>query len=174
MKDFLDKGLRLVLAAEAAPILAHVKQALIDGAYRDELLARCRNRDVIEYWTVVFPRLGESQRSSRDALLRRFDKILSADLLRLMINRPQPELSFARAIAERAIVIVPVPNVALGDLSGTYAMLVFQALLRAAFGRPGDDQSRIDYPLLIDEIQVLIAEAANEDLEAALSRLRSL
>ena len=173
MRDFLDKSVRLVLSAEAQPTLAHVKQALLDAEYRDTLLQHCRNRDVSEYWAQVFPRIGEQQRSSRDALLRRFDKLLSADLLRLMVTRPDPELNLARAIDERAIVLIPIPTMALGDLAGAYAMLVFQQFLRAAFARPGDDQSRTDYPLLIDELQVLVAEAANEDIETALSRLRS-
>jgi hypothetical protein len=173
MRDFLDKALRLVLSSEAQPTLAHVKQALLDAEYRAVLLQHCHNRDVSEYWEQVFPRIGEQQRSSRDALLRRFDKLLSADLLRLMLTRPDPELNLAQAIDNRAIVLIPIPNVALGDLAGAYAMLVFQQFLRAAFARPGDDQSRTDYPLLIDELQVLVAEAANEDIETALSRLRS-
>ncbi|NTV61914.1 MAG: ATP-binding protein [Oscillochloris sp.] len=173
MRDFLDKALRLVLASEPHPTLANVKQALLDGDYRTKLLERCRNRDVTDYWQTVFPRLGESQRASRDALLRRFDKLLSADLLRLMITQPEPALSFAQAIAARDILIIPIPNVALGDLAGVYAMLMFQQFLRAAFARPGDDQTRVDYALMIDELQVLIAEAANDDIETALSRLRS-
>ena len=173
MRDFLDKALRLVLASEPQPTLAHVKQALLDETYRAQLLPICRNRDVVDYWTTIFPRLGEGQRSSRDALLRRFDKLLSADLLRLVITRPQPALQLDAAIAERAILICPIPNVALGDLAGVYAMLFFQQFLRAAFARPGTDQDRIDYPLVIDELQVLIAEAANDDIETALSRLRS-
>lgn len=173
MRDFLDKALRLVLASEAHPTLAHVKQALLDGDYRATLLPRCHNRDVTDYWSTVFPRLAESQRTSRDALLRRFDKLLSADLLRLLLTQPQPALHLGDAIAKRIIVVAPIPNVALGDLAGLYAMLLFQQFLRAAFARPGDDQSRADYPLMIDEVQILIAEAANEDMETAFSRLRA-
>lgn len=67
-------------------------------------------------------------------------------------------------IADRMIVLVPLPDVALGGLAGAVGMLIAQAFVRAAFSRSGSDQTRHDYPLIIDELQVLIGNSDTSDM----------
>lgn len=174
MQQFARMAALLVLEGEAHPTLAHVKQALLDGLYREELLRATRNIEVVSFWRETYPRLGEGQRTSCDALLRRFDALLTAETTRYLVAQAQPTLDLAQMIAHRNIVLVPLPDVALGGLAGAVGMLITQAFVRAAFRRSGGDQTRHDYPLIIDELQVLIGNSDVTDMATAITRLRSL
>ena len=174
MRQYLEMATRLVCEGERLPTLAHVKQALTDDAYRDRLLARCTNVEVLTFWGVIYPRTGEGQKASRDALFRRFDNFLVADLLRLMVAQPAPRFSFTRAIEERQIVLIPIPGQRYTEIAPTAAMLMFQAFMRAAFERPGSAMTRDDYPLIVDEFQVVLESGAVRDVNAAITQLRSL
>ncbi|MGB9750712.1 ATP-binding protein [Roseiflexus castenholzii] len=174
MQQFARMAALLVLEGEAHPTLAHVKQALLDEAYREELLQSTHNIEVASFWRDTYPRLGEGQRSSCDALLRRFDALLTAETTRYLVAQAQPTLDLAHMMADRMIVLAPLPDVTLGGLAGAVGMLIAQAFVRAAFSRGGDDQTRHDYPLIIDELQVLIGAGDTTDIATAITRLRSL
>ena len=70
--------------------------------------------------------------------------------------------------------LVPLPDMTLGGMAGAVGTLIFQAFVRAAFERPGSDQTRQSYPLIVDEFQVLLGTGDAADVETALTRLRSL
>jgi hypothetical protein len=146
---------------------------LLDAAFRETLLPNCRQTEVRAFWRDVFPNASEQQRSSVGALLRRMDKLLSSEVVRYLVAQEQPTFCFSDAIERRLIVLAPIPHVAFGPLAATAAMLMFQALLRAAFERPGTAQTRRNYPLIVDEFQVLVEHGATQDVAAALSQLRS-
>jgi hypothetical protein len=133
VKNYLRKATLLVLAGEPHPTIAHVKQALLDPAYRERLLPSCRNVEVRDFWTVEFPQIGEQQKASRDALVSRFDMLLDSELTRYLFNQVTPAFSFREAIAEKLIVLAPLPHRTLGGLAGPVGMLLFQGLMRAAF-----------------------------------------
>ncbi len=173
MQQFLQMGTLLVLEGEPQPTLAHVKQALLDPAYREQLLLSVRNVEVKTFWEVTFPQIGESQRTSRDALLRRFDMLLVPEITRHLVAPVDSSLDLLDAIHRRLIVLIPVPHVTLGGLASAIGMLIFQAFIRAAFGREGTALERTSYALVVDEFQVLIEHSAADDLKKALSQLRS-
>lgn len=176
MQHFAQLATLLVLEGEPRPTLAHIKQALLDERYRRRLLVNCRNLDVRTFWEQTFAALAEGQRISREALLRRLDLLLATETTRYLITQPQPTFRFAQAIAERWIVLIPLPDMTLGGLAGAIGMLLFQAFIRAAFARQGSDQDRASYPLVVDELQVLIGESGAEpaDVRTAITRLRAL
>ncbi len=174
MQQYLQMATLLVLESEAQPTLANVKQALVDPDYRERLLQAVRNPEVKTFWEVTFPTLGESQRSSRDALLRRFDLLLTTETTRYLVTQAAPSFDFLEAIEEGLVVLVPLPDLTLGGLAGAIGTLIFQAFVRAAFGRAGSDQTRVSYPLIVDELQVLVGTGDARDVETALTRLRSL
>lgn len=174
MQQYLDMATLLVLHGEARPTLAQVKQALVDEGYRARLLATVRNLEVQTFWELTFPALGEGQKTSRDALLRRFDMLLTAETTRYLVTQAAPSWSLLEAIEGGLIVLIPLPDMALGGMAGVIGTLMFQEFVRAAFGRPGDDQTRATYPLVVDEFQILLAQGATEDVATALTRLRSL
>ncbi|MFO7167057.1 MAG: type IV secretory system conjugative DNA transfer family protein [Chloroflexota bacterium] len=173
MQQFATMATLLVLESEPQPTLAHVRQALLDHAYRTRLLEGASNVEVVSFWRTTFGQLGEGQRSSRDALLRRLDALLTSETTRYLATQAEPTFNLTDAIERGLIVLVPLPDMTLGGLAGAVGMLVFQAFVRAAFARGGSDTTRASYPLVVDELQVLAGGAA-ADLEVAMTRLRSL
>lgn len=174
MQQYAKMGALLVLETEHAPTLAHVKQVLIDDGYCERLLPKCSNPDVVTFWRDIYPRTGEQQKQSRDALLRRLDSLLATETTRYMVTQPNPTLNLLDAMEHGLIVLVPMPEMTLGDLAGTIGMIVFQAVVRAAMNRDGDDQSRATYALVIDEFQVFVGTGDTKDVRKALTQLRSL
>jgi hypothetical protein len=164
----------LVVETVPLPTVAHVKQALIDEAYRTKLLETCNKIEVKTFWTIIYPSSSDQQKTSMNALMRRFDKLLLSDLVRSLMSQERPTFRFDEAIATNLIVLCPLPHVTYGPLAATAAMLMFQSFLRAAFDRPGTASTREDYPLIIDEFQVLVDKGASEDVAVALTQLRSL
>ncbi len=175
MKEFVQMATLLVLEGESQPTLAHVKQCLLDESYREQLLPRCTNPDVLTFWTVTFPSQGEQQRTSLHALLRRFSQLLTTETTRHMVSQPASRLNLLDAIEGQQIVLAPLPHVTLGDLASAVGMLLLQQFVRAAFARPGTDQTRHTYPLIIDELQVFIGKDGDStDIQNAITQLRGL
>jgi hypothetical protein len=173
MKNYLRKATLLVLAGEPHPTIAHVKQALLDERYRATLLPMCHNVEVSDFWTVEFPQIGEQQKASRDALVSRFDMLLDSELTRYLFNQTIPAFAFHDAIAERLVVLAPLPHRTLGGLAGPVGMLLFQSLMRAAFRRPGSDLTRPEYGFIGDEFQVLVENCDTKDVRDALTQVRA-
>jgi hypothetical protein len=171
MRQYLQMGTLLVVLAEPWPTVGHIKQCLIDEGYRTRLLERCTNIEVKTFWEVTFPNTGSSQKTSLDALLRRFDQLLVPEMSRHMITAST--FRFDQAMAEQWIVLISVPTDRLGNLARALAMLLFQAFVRGAFERPGNALSRVPYPLILDEFQELVENAATDDVKDALAKLRS-
>jgi hypothetical protein len=174
MQQLAQMATLLVLAGQPCPTIAHIRHALLNEAYRERLLQHPQDSEVRRFWQELFPSLSEAQRSSRDALLRRFDLILTAEITRLMLTQAQPLFEFRQAIAQGWIVLIPLPDLSLGGLAGAVGMLLFQSFVRAAFQRSGSDSERHNYTLIIDEVQVLLGKSDGRDLETAITRLRSL
>src|SRR6185503_13414319 len=174
MQQFLEMGARLVVEVVPFPTLAHVKQALIDEEYRNSLIQSCTKLEVLTFWQVIYPSSSDQQKTSMNALMRRFDKLLLSDVIRSLVTQEIPTFHFSEAIEEKLIVLAPIPHVTYGHLAATAAMLMFQLFVRAAFERPGSALTRPNYPLIVDEFGVLVNKGATEDVEAALTQLRSL
>ena len=175
MKEFVQMATLLVLDGEPTPTLAHVKQCLLDAGYRERLVPHCTNVDVLTFWTVTFPDQGEQQRSSLHALLRRFSQLLTTETTRYMVSQPASRLNLLDAIEGKQIVLAPLPHVTLGDLASAIGMLLLQQFVRSAFARPGTDQTRHTYPLIVDELQVFIGKDGDStDIQNAITQLRGL
>jgi hypothetical protein len=138
------------------------------------LLGTCRKLEVNTFWKIIYPTSSDQQKTSMNALMRRFDKLLLSDLVRALMTQQRPTFRFSDAIADQLIVLCPIPHVTYGPLAATAAMLLFQSFMRAAFERPGSATTRRDYPLLVDEFQVLVEHGATQDVAVAITQLRSL
>lgn len=174
MQEYVLNAALLVFAGQERPTLAHIKQALLDARYRERLLPRCTNPEVRTFWEVEYPQHGERQKISLHALMRRFARLLTSETTRYLVSQAVPRLSLLEAIEERRIVLAPMPHQTLGTLAGAVGMLLIQAVVRAALMRPGDDQTRATYPLIIDELQVFLGDKENTDMETATTQLRGL
>ncbi|MEN9936333.1 MAG: hypothetical protein RLZZ387_2912 [Chloroflexota bacterium] len=174
MQQYAQMATMLVLDGEPHPTVANLKQALQDDVYRSRLLPRCTNIEVRNFWEVTFPKTGEQQKLSRDALLRRLDNLLVDELTRYILTLPVPTFDIGQAMEDGDILLFPLPHNTLGELAPFIAMLVFQGIVRAAFRRPGTDVTRPTVPLLIDELQVFLGDGDSEDVRDAVTRLRGL
>ncbi|HEY3232908.1 MAG TPA: hypothetical protein VGJ87_26990, partial [Roseiflexaceae bacterium] len=175
MKEFVQMATLLVLEGEEKPTLAHVKQCLLDEGYRATLIPHCTNPDVLTFWTVTFSDQGEQQRTSLHALLRRFSQLLTTETTRYMVSQPASRLNLLEAIEGKQLVLAPLPHVTLGDLASAIGMLLLQQFVRSAFSRPGNDQTRHTYPLIIDELHVFIGKDGDStDIQNAITQLRGL
>jgi hypothetical protein len=99
--------------------------------------------------------------------------LLDSELTRYLFNQVTPAFSFREAIADRLIVLAPLPHRTLGGLAGPVGMLLFQGLMRAAFSRPGSDLTRPEYGFIGDEFQVLVENCDTKDVRDALTQVRA-
>ena len=165
----------LIAEAEEHPTLALVKRALLDDGYRASLLPRVRNPETAVFWSEVYPSGAKAMRLSRDALVRRIDKVLVPDQVRWMFTSPRPSVRFTELMEQSAIVLAPIPSEQLGGVAYAVAVLLVRAIVAAAFRRAGSDRERSNWPLIVDEVQVLADQTGgNADFQTMLTRLRSL
>jgi hypothetical protein len=172
MQQYAQMGAALIAETVERPTLANLKQAIQDDAYRASLLARCANVEVKTFWEVTFPRLGEQQKSSRDALLRRLDNLMVDETTRYLVTQPLPTVDFLDCMERGRIVVIPLPHRALGGVAEFIGMLLLQAVMRVAFQRPGSDQTRATVPLIVDELQVFVGKGDSKDIRDAITQLR--
>jgi hypothetical protein len=99
--------------------------------------------------------------------------LLVPETTRYLFNQATPAFRFAEAIAQRQIVLCPIPHRSLGGLAAPIGMLLFQAFMQAAFARPGSDRERREYGLICDEFQVLIENSDTKDVRDALTQVRA-
>jgi hypothetical protein len=156
------------------PTLAAIKQVLQDEAYRNQLLNKCTNVEVLTFWRQTFPKTSAQQKSSLDALLRRLDDPLISELTRYLLTIERPTIDLGAAIHQGHIVVFALPHNTLGGLAPFVAMLVFFSIVRAAYHRPGTDQTRSTVPVIIDEFQQFVSHGDAGDVQAAISQLRAL
>jgi len=174
MQQYAQMAAMLILEGERAPTLANLKQALQDEHYRQRLLERCTNIEVTNFWTITFPKTSSQQKNSLDALLRRLDSVFVSELTRYLVSIPEPTVDLNVVMEEGYLLLFPLPHNTLGELAEFVAMLVFWSIVRAAYRRPGTDQTRATVPVLIDEFQIFAGEGNAADVRAAISQLRSL
>ncbi len=175
MHQYAHWATLLVLEAQTNPTIADIKQALSDDSYRTRLLATCTNPPVREFWLERYPQVSDQQKTSLEALLRRFDNLMADETTRYLLTQPIPTVDFLTLMDANEIVLCPLPHVTLAGLAEFLGMLLFQAVVRAAFRRTGSDQTRSTIPLMIDELQVFIGQTGEStDMQRAITQLRSL
>lgn len=179
MKQYATAGANLVLRtgssrAGEVPTMAKIARALEDAAYRRRLLERYPSKadGAYRFWTEREEQLSESQKSSMQALLRRFDLFLENPITRPLLTIERPSINLRQAMDAGQIVLIPIPHQKMGGLAPMVGTLILQAVVAAAYARPGDALSRVTAPVFIDEVQVLINGVDNKDLESAFTQLR--
>ena len=175
MPGVLRKVMQLVLASEPLPTIAHGKQVLDDPAYRARLLPLCRehNSEVASFWDAIERGDDTIPEATLSGLRSRFDALLDTRSMRRLFSLPVRSFSFEEAIARRYIVLNPIPEQRLGGRAGPVGMLTFQLFLRAAFHRPGSDETRENFVVALDEFDFLVRNGDPQDIATALTKVRS-
>ena len=175
MPGVLRKVMQLVLASEPIPTIAHGKQVLDDPAYRARLLPLCRehNSEVASFWDAIERGDDTIPEATLSGLRSRFDALLDTRIMRRLFSLPVRSFSFEEAIAKRYIVLNPIPEQRLGGRAGPVGMLTFQLFFRAAFHRPGSDETRENFVVALDEFDFLVRNGDPQDIATALTKVRS-
>ena len=151
------------------------KQVLDDPAYRARLLPLCRdhNSEVASFWDAIERGDDTIPEATLSGLRSRFDALLDTRSMRRLFSLPVRSFSFEEAIAKRWIVLNPIPEQRLGGRTGPVGMLTFQLFLRAAFHRPGSDETRENFVVALDEFDFLVRNGDPQDIATALTKVRS-
>ena len=173
MQQVARNAAALVIEAQENPTFTHLYQCIMHAGYRETLLQRCTNPSVITYWSVQWPNLTESEKGSVSALVRRIDELLSTQITRALVSQSRPTFDLLDAIEQRAIILIPMAENALGNFADVIGMLIFQAIVRATLSRTGTVLDRIPFALIVDELQVFLGTGDTSDLKKALTQLRS-
>ncbi len=144
--------------------------SLVDAHVHDPL--------VREFWLDDFPRRGEAQKNSVDALVRRLGIFLMQPVIRNVVCRPATTLDYRVAMDEGHIVLASLPVEVIGNQIGGFAALMLQELLNtAAFSRAADHvpvENRAFFLNLIDEFQQAVRSSDPAAVATQISKMRAM
>ena len=133
---------------------------------------------VREFWLDDFPRRGEAQKNSVDALVRRLGMFLMQPVIRNVVCRPRTMLDFRAAMDQGQIVLASLPVETIGTQIGGFAALMLQELLTtAAFSRAADNvpvDQRAFFLNLIDEFQQAVQSSDPQAVATQISKMRAM
>lgn len=179
MQEFARNAALALLEAEPEPDLLKLHRFMISEPYRRRLVeGGVRDAMVREFWLHDFPQRGEAQRSSVDALVRRFGLFLMQPIIRHIVCRPRTTLDFRTAMDHGQIVLASLPVEIVGNGIGGFAATMLQELLNsAAFSRAADNvpvEERRFFLNLIDEFQQAVNSGDPAAVATQIAKLRAM
>jgi len=137
--------------------LLEVSKVFIDESFRDELLRKCKNYPVIEFWTKQAPVVGgEFQLENMITwVTSKLNPFITNDFVRPIIAQSKSSINFDQIMNERKILIVNLSKGLIGETSAyLMGMLLITKILLGAFARiTVPEEERKDFYLYIDEFQ---------------------
>jgi len=137
--------------------LLDVSRVFVDERFREDLLSKCKNYPVVEFWREQATR---AQRElSLDEMITwvtsKLNPFTTNDYIRPIICQPKSTIDFRDIMDNKKIFIANLPKGVLGETSAyIMGMLLITKILIAAFARGEIPESeRKDFYLYIDEFQ---------------------
>ncbi|GBD34438.1 hypothetical protein HRbin35_00158 [bacterium HR35] len=137
--------------------LLDVSRVFVDEGFREDLLSKCKNYPVVEFWREQATR---AQRElSLDEMITwvtsKLNPFTTNDYIRPIICQPKSTIDFRDIMDNKKIFIANLPKGVLGETSAyIMGMLLITKILIAAFARGEIPESeRKDFYLYIDEFQ---------------------
>lgn len=137
-------------------------RVLEDSDYRDYLLSKCRDRNVIDYWR-RFQRMSGQHGYDEwlPYLMARLTPFVSNPIMKRLVNRPVSTIDIAAAMREKKIVLFNLTKAVLQDiecqvLGSLILMKFFAAALARARTAPTE---RPPFHLYIDEFQAFATDS---------------
>lgn len=157
------------------PVMADVSRIFTDKKYRDEKIARIRDKNplVVQFWT------QEAEKASGDFSLENFavyistklDVFISNDFLRPILNQQKSTINFKEIMNNKKILICNLSKGKIGELNAKLmGSLIVSKLAVAAFARQVDipkEEDRQDFYLYLDEFQNFTVESIKTILSEA-------
>jgi hypothetical protein len=137
--------------------LLEVSKVFVDEYFRDELLSKCKNYPVIEFWTKQAPVVGGelSLENMITWVTSKLNPFITNDFVRPIIAQSKSSIDFNQIMNERKILIVNLSKGLIGETSAyLMGMLLITKILLGAFSRITiPEEERKDFYLYIDEFQ---------------------
>jgi hypothetical protein len=138
--------------------LMEVSRVLVDSRFRNELLEKCRNYPVIEFWEKQAPSATSGELTLENMVVwitSKLNPFITNDFVRPIIAQPHSTLNFKEIMDNRKILIVNLAKGKIGETSSyLLGMILIAKILAAAFSRVDQPEAeRKDFYLFIDEFQ---------------------
>jgi hypothetical protein len=148
---FANAILAFVESDEGGTLL-ELRRFLVEKEYRQAFLRTVTDPEIVYYWQHEFPLLRGNPQAP---ILTRLDAFLRPKLIRHMVGSREPSLDFRRLMDEQKILVVKLPQGALGeDNAYLLGSLIIAKLQQLALSR--QDVAAADRPpfyLYLDEFQ---------------------
>lgn len=179
LEYILLNAVRLLLDAPGSTLLG-LPRLLIDGRYRQRLLAHCRDPVVVRFWRSEFD--GYDTRFRNEAIApiqNKVGRLLSSPHLRNVLAQPTSSFNLRRTMDEERILVVNLSKGLLGEgTAHLLGALLVTAIAQAALSRADmpEHQRRV-FHLYADEFQsyasdsfgVILSEARKYGLALVLA-----
>ena len=137
--------------------LLEVSRVFVDRRFREELLTKCKNYPVVEFWTKQAPVVGGelSLENMITWITSKLNPFITNDFVRPIIAQPKSSLDFRQIMDNKKILIVNLSKGKIGETSAyLLGMILIAKILSATFSRVDiPEEQRKDFYLFIDEFQ---------------------
>jgi hypothetical protein len=137
--------------------LLEVSKVFVDEPFRDELLRKCKNYPVVEFWTKQAPAVGGelSLENMITWITSKLNPFILNEFVRPIIAQAKSTINFEDIMNNRKILIVNLSKGVIGETSAyLMGMLLITKILLGAFARITiPEEERKDFYLYIDEFQ---------------------
>ncbi|MGC8981437.1 MAG: type IV secretory system conjugative DNA transfer family protein [Minisyncoccia bacterium] len=137
--------------------LLDVSRVLVDELFRKELLKRCKNYPVVEFWEKQAVVVGGelSLENMITWITSKLNPFITNDFVRPIISQPKTALNFRDIMDNRKIFIVNLSKGIIGETSSyLLGMILIAKILSATFSRVDiPEELRKDFYLFVDEFQ---------------------
>jgi hypothetical protein len=137
--------------------LLEVSKVFVDEYFREDLLRKCKNYPVIEFWTKQAPVVGGelSLENMITWITSKLNPFILNEFVRPIIAQSKSTIDFNQIMNERKVLIVNLSKGLIGETSAyLMGMLLITKILLGAFARITiPEEERKDFYLYVDEFQ---------------------
>jgi hypothetical protein len=137
--------------------LLEVSKVFVDEYFREDLLRKCKNYPVIEFWTKQAPVVGGelSLENMITWITSKLNPFILNEFVRPIIAQSRSTIDFNQIMNERKVLIVNLSKGLIGETSAyLMGMLLITKILLGAFARITiPEEERKDFYLYVDEFQ---------------------
>ncbi len=137
--------------------LLEVSRVFVDEKFRRDLLAKCKNYPVVEFWTKQAPVVGGelSLENMITWITSKLNPFITNDFVRPIVAQSKSAINFRYIMDNKKILIVNLSKGKLGETSAyLLGMILVAKILSAAFSRVDiPEEQRKDFYLVLDEFQ---------------------
>jgi len=161
----------LALLEQPRADLRDIMHLFLDSDFRKEVVERITDPQVLEFWTVEFPKMNYKTAADGVApIANKVGAFLAHPIVRKSVCDPEQPLRFRRIMDEGQVLIVNLSKGRLGtDTSNVLGGLILSSVVNAAYSRQSQpEHHRRSFFLYADEFQAFSTSA----FASALSELR--